>query len=59
MDLAAWYVLYESACALLATRAKPVLGYIERSIADQSKGVIVPALVQPQLEYCVPLWAPQ
>ena len=49
-------------CALAARRASHVLGCIKPSIASRSREGIVPpytARVQPHLEYCMRLWAPQ
>ncbi|KAK4827821.1 hypothetical protein QYF61_021905 [Mycteria americana] len=49
-------------CALAAKRANRVLGCTKHSIASWLREVIVPlctALVQPHLEYCVQVWAPQ
>jgi len=45
-------------CALIAQKAKRILGYIKRSMASRLREVILPlcsSLVRPHLESCVQL----
>jgi len=49
-------------CAFEAQKAKHILGYITRSMANRLGEVILPlysALVSPHVESCIQLWSPQ
>lgn len=53
-----WYDNSTSQCALEAKKASDVLGCIRRSVASRWRKVILPLLMQPQLEWWVQFWAP-
>ncbi len=49
-------------CASVAKKINGVLGYIKKSMASRSRGIILPlysALVRTNPEDCVQFWAPQ
>ncbi|PKU47500.1 hypothetical protein llap_2142 [Limosa lapponica baueri] len=51
-----------ASCVRKSVRANGILGCIGKSVTSRSREVTLPlcyALVRPQLEYCIQLWAPQ